>query len=92
MKVMIVGISGTGKSTMGLQLAEATGWPLFHMDSIIWSPHNVETPEDDIRRALAKIAPLDHWIVEGWTDSYSNILLQKADIILDLDYPGYLAA
>jgi adenylate kinase family enzyme len=90
-KIFIVGISGTGKSWVGVRLAERTGLTLHHMDSIIWSTDWAETPEDRIGAALAKISAAENWIVEGWIDVYSKDLLQRSDIILYLDYPGWLA-
>lgn len=92
MRIVIVGISGTGKSACGKRLAENTRLPLHHMDAIIWSPHWIETPEDRIRSALSGISRTDKWIVEGWVDTYSKDIMQQSDIILYLDYPGWLAA
>jgi adenylate kinase family enzyme len=91
-KIVIVGISGTGKSALGCRLAEKTGLTLHHMDAIIWSPHWTETAVDPIRTALAKITTTESWIVEGWVDTYSKDFLQQSDVILYLDYPGWLAA
>jgi adenylate kinase family enzyme len=91
-RIAIVGISGTGKSAIGVRLAEKTGLKLHHMDAIIWSPGWVETPEESIRVTLAGIAASDHWIVEGWVDSYSKDILHRSGIVLYLDYPGWLAA
>lgn len=91
-KIFIVGISGTGKSILGRMLAETTGLPLYHMDSIIWCPDWVEAKEDSVCVALADIASRDRWIAEGWIDVYSKDILQRSDVILYLDYPGWLAA
>src|SRR5690348_9237684 len=91
-KILIIGISGTGKSAMGRKLAEKTGLPLHHMDAIIWSPDWVETLEAPIRAAIAEIAAVNQWIVEGWIDAYSQPLLEGAEAIIYLDYPGWLAA
>lgn len=90
-RIVIIGISGTGKSVVGRRLAEKTGLTLHHMDTIIWSPDWTETPVDRICAALAKISAGENWIVEGWIDIYSKVILQRSDVILYLDYPGWLA-
>lgn len=91
-KIVIVGISGTGKSTFARALHEKTGMPLFHMDSIIWNKNWQETSSKEIGGRLNEIARKDAWIVEGWLDTYSERLLADAHVIFYLDYPGYLAA
>ena len=91
-RIVIVGISGTGKSRLGVTLAEKTGLTLHQMDSLIWGPDWMETPADHIRAALARISTQDNWIVEGWIDHYSQDILRRSDAILYLDYPGWLAA
>jgi adenylate kinase family enzyme len=89
--IFIIGISGTGKSTISRKLAALTGLSLYHMDSIIWSENWVESDDQKIQLLLDKISDTDGWIVEGWIDKYSNTLLECADLILYLDYPGWLA-
>jgi adenylate kinase family enzyme len=91
-KIMIIGISGTGKSMLARKLADKMGLPLYHMDAIIWQEHWVETATADITRALDEIAAKDTWMIEGWADHYSKKLLAAADMILYLDYKGWRAA
>ena len=91
-KIFIIGISGTGKSEIGRKIAERTNITLHHMDAIIWSPNWTETTSDLICTALTKITAAEKWIVEGWVDVYSKDILQQCDVVLYLDYPGWLAA
>ena len=35
-RILIVGCPGSGKTTFALRLAEKTGLPLFHLDSVYW--------------------------------------------------------
>lgn len=89
--IVLIGISGTGKSTLSQRLALLTGLTLHHMDSIIWSENWVESTEEEIISSLDKIANSNGWIVEGWIDQYSKTILERANLILYLDYPGWLA-
>ena len=91
-RLAVVGISGTGKTALGARIAAQTGLPVYPIDAIIWSPGWTETPEHQIEAALARIAAAENWIVEGWIDRYSLGLLHRCDVILDLDYPGRVAA
>ncbi len=91
-RIVIVGISGTGKSVLGRRLAARTGLTLHPMDAILWGPNWTEEPETSVRAALSRIGAGDGWIVEGWVDRYSSGVLERAQVILWLDYPGWLAA
>ena len=90
-KIIIVGISGTGKTHLSRQLAAATGLPLYHMDSIIWREQWRAVEEIVIQQELEQLAQADAWIVEGWIDWYSHPLLVGADAVIYLDFPGWLA-
>lgn len=91
-RIVIIGISGTGKSSLGYRLTEKIKVPLYHMDSLIWGPNWTEQTEHQISFALSKIALTRSWIIEGWIDDYSVPILNQSDVVLYLDYPGWLAA
>ena len=67
-RFVIVGISGTGKSTVSRKVALLTGAPLYHMDSIIWCENWVESEPQRIIQTLNEIAHQESWIVEGWIE------------------------
>ena len=87
-RIVVVGISGTGKSRLARRLASASRLPLHHMDTLIWRPNWVEADRASIATAMTRIAAEPQWIVEGWADDYSSDLLDVADHIVDLDFPG----
>src|SRR5215468_9040504 len=91
-RIVVVGISGTGKSRLARRLASASRLPLHHRDTRIWRPDWVEADRAPIATAVTRIAAEPQWIVEGWVDDYSSDLLDVADHIVDLDFPGWLAA
>jgi adenylate kinase family enzyme len=91
-RIVIVGISGTGKTLLARNLAEKASLPLYHLDSLAYREDWIEAPEEDIVLALRAIAAEPRWIIEGWTHVYPPDILQRADIVLYLDYPGWIAA
>ncbi|KAJ7455829.1 hypothetical protein FB451DRAFT_1143733 [Mycena latifolia] len=70
-RVHIVGNCGTGKSTVGKQLAELLGVPFTSLDTLYWKPGWQESTNEEMRekvsRALAS-SP-NGWVVDG---NYSN--------------------
>jgi adenylate kinase family enzyme len=91
MKIAVIGISGTGKSTISRKIADSTKLPLYHMDTIIWKENWVEADSSSIEKSLETISKTNAWVIEGWIDHYSKGFLESADTIIYLDYPGWLA-
>jgi gluconokinase len=69
MLVIIMGVTGVGKTTVGQLLAQRTGWPLYDADDY-HSPANVEK-----MRAGIPLTDDDRW---PWLDRL-NALLREAD-------------
>jgi gluconokinase len=69
MKVILMGVTGVGKTTVGQILAAKTGWPLYDADAY-HSPANVEK-----MRAGIPLTDDDRW---PWLDRL-NALLREAE-------------
>jgi adenylate kinase family enzyme len=91
-KIAVIGISGSGKSTFSRKLAEQTGLPLFHMDQLFWKGNWEEVPESEYLIAHHQLVQRDQWIIEGYIDSKMSERLKSADLVIFLDYPGWLCA
>lgn len=48
MKIMIIGSSGSGKSTFSRELGEFLKLPVYHLDAFFWRPGWVQTPHESI--------------------------------------------
>ncbi|MEZ4707967.1 MAG: hypothetical protein R3A44_12205 [Caldilineaceae bacterium] len=90
-KLLVMGISGAGKTHFSRQLAALTRLPLYHMDSIIWGAHWAEIDETIVQQKLDALAQTNGWIIEGWIDWYSRAIIASADAVIYLDFPGWLA-
>ena len=88
---MLIGISGTGKTTLARCISRLSAIPLHHMDRLIWADNWARCSLDAIDSELQAILRTDAWIVEGWIDSYSQKILEAADLVIYLDYSGWLA-
>ena len=68
MRRLIVGNSGSGKSTYAARTAAEHELARLELDSIVWEPHKVAVarPVDDVRADLeAFLAGHDRWVIEG---------------------------
>ncbi len=91
-RISIIGISASGKSVFARKLAEKTKLPLFHLDKLFWEGNWEEVPEREYLQAHQKLIEQDLWIIEGYTDIKMSDRLKKSDLVIFLDYPGWLCA
>lgn len=91
-KIAIIGISGSGKSTLSRILVEKTGLPIFHMDQLYWKGNWQAVPEKEYLEQHELLVQKDSWIIEGYINAKMASRLKSADLVIYLDYPGWLAA
>lgn len=86
-KIVIVGVSASGKSTFARKLSSKTGLPLVMMDSIMWKPNWTYIGDQETIQELEKKSSGDRWIIEGYINTEArSFLFEKADTIIYLDY------
>ena len=63
-RVLVVGMSGAGKTTVARRLAGALGTPFHEMDALALGPGFSRRPEllDDVHR----VTGADAWVVDSW--------------------------
>ncbi|RYG58365.1 MAG: AAA family ATPase [Alphaproteobacteria bacterium] len=86
-RVLIVGTSGVGKTTLGLQIAQVTGLPNIHLDILAWTKGWVRKPQDDFERELDEALAGEAWVIDG---NYIKSLPQRAgraDTLILIDLP-----
>ena len=86
-RVLIIGISGAGKSTFARALAERTKLPLIHLDREFWQPGWVVTKRDVWRPKVAALADAERWIMDGNFGATLDLRLPRADTVVWFDYP-----
>ena len=53
-RVLVMGSSGSGKSTFAQRLSAITGLPIVSIDALFWKPGWVESDRDEFRERLEK--------------------------------------
>jgi len=90
-KILILGISGTGKTTLARKLSELLNIPAYYLDKFIWKENWVEANQNEAEKNIRDIINKPNWIIEGWISPLAELKLQTADTILYLDYSGFRA-
>lgn len=90
MKIMIMGSSGSGKSTYARKLGEALALPVYHLDAYYWKPGWVETPKEEWVKFNEQLVMKEEWIIDGHYGSTMDIRAQAADVIIYFDLSPWI--
>lgn len=86
----IAGTSGSGKTTVGRDLANRLGLPFVELDALNHGPNWTEASDDEFRRRVeAAIAGApDGWVIDGnYGRKLGDLVLERADTLVWLDLP-----
>jgi adenylate kinase family enzyme len=86
-RISVVGNSGSGKSTVGRQLASALGVPYLELDSIYHQPGWVPLGPEEFRRRATAAAAGDGWVIDGNYSAVRPLVWDRADTVVWLDLP-----
>jgi len=89
--VHVTGNTSAGKSTLGMQLADALGVPFVELDALNWLPGwvglNATNPEEFERR-IAEATEGDGWVVAGSYMTFSErVFWDRLETVIWLDLP-----
>ena len=89
-RILIVGNSGGGKSTLARRLGEKLGLPVVHLDVIFWKPGWVESDRDEYRARVVEALAAPEWICDGNFTSTFGMRMALSDTIIWIDRPAWL--
>jgi adenylate kinase family enzyme len=89
-RVLVIGISGAGKSTFTRALAARTNLPVIHLDTEFWKPGWQVTPREEWRVKVAELVAREAWIMDGNFGASLDLRLPLADTVVWFDYPRHV--
>jgi adenylate kinase family enzyme len=90
-RVSIVGCPGSGKTTVGRQLAERLDAPHVELDAMFHQPGWVDLADEEFRRRVEQVVSGDAWVIDGNYTTVRDLVWQRADTVVWLDLPRPLA-
>ncbi|GMQ86646.1 MAG: hypothetical protein BMS9Abin07_2233 [Acidimicrobiia bacterium] len=86
-RISVVGISGTGKTTVGKAIAETLGIPFVELDGIHHQPGWTELSAEDFRARVRPIVDEEAWVIDGNYSSkgVQDLVWPRADTVVWLD-------
>ena len=85
-RIIILGCSGSGKSTFARRLQGITGLPLIHLDNLWWRANGTHVSREAFDRALAAALAGERWIIDGDFRRTYAARFRACDTVFFLDY------
>jgi adenylate kinase family enzyme len=87
-RILLYGVTGSGKTTLARQISEVTGLPWHSVDDEIgWLPGWVERPRDEQRHLAERIASSEEWVLDTAYGHWRDVVVPRTELIVALDYP-----
>ena len=85
-KILVIGSAGSGKTTFSRLLSKKLNLPLIHLDKEYWKAGWVKPEHNEWVEKVSAILVNDKWIIDGNYGSTLEMRVEKADMIIFLDF------
>jgi energy-coupling factor transporter ATP-binding protein EcfA2 len=86
-RILILGGTGSGKTTLARALAAALQVPHVELDSLYFGPEFSTVPLPLLRERTSAAIAGDRWVTDGNKAAVRDLVWPRADTIVWLDYP-----
>jgi adenylate kinase family enzyme len=84
-RILVVGSTGAGKSTVAARLSAHYGLPNVHLDALHWGPN--WTIRAEFQQEVTEWIARDEWVMEGGYRFAVERAWRRADLVVWLDLP-----
>src|SRR3989344_3359032 len=92
-RILIIGISGSGKSTFANKLGKTLKREVIHLDKVYY-PHPFRwehtQSRDEWKQTVRNLVVKNKWIIDGHYNSTLSIRIPRADIIIFFNFSKIL--
>jgi adenylate kinase family enzyme len=90
-RILVYGVTGSGKTVLARRIAELLDLDLVLADDLCWLPGWVQRSEDEQRRLLSEVCSRDSWVLDSAWGVWTDVALARAELVVALDYPRWLS-
>jgi len=88
LRVLVVGNTGSGKTTLAREIANRLGLPHVELDELFWGPSWIANPEEHFRESVRAALSGGRWVACGnYHKKLQDLTWRHADVIVWLDLP-----
>ena len=85
-KLVVIGATGSGKSTMAEHLAEKFELDFIELDALHWEPNWAGAPVEVFRSRVERATQAQAWVVAGNYHVVRDLVWSRAEAVIWLDY------
>ncbi|MCZ6632471.1 MAG: AAA family ATPase [bacterium] len=85
-RIAVVGLTGSGKTTLAQNLAELLGLVHIELDAIHWGPSWTPAKPEDFLARTSAVLQADGWVVDGNYSAVRELVWGQADTVVWLNY------
>jgi energy-coupling factor transporter ATP-binding protein EcfA2 len=86
-RILILGRTGSGKTTLARELAAALELPHVELDSLYFEPDFSTAPLPVLRERTKAAIAGDRWVTDGNKSAVRDLVWPRAETVIWLDYP-----
>jgi hypothetical protein len=86
MRILILGRTGSGKTTLARELAATIGVPHVELDALYFGPDFSTVPLSVLRERTSAAIAGDRWVTDGNKSAVRDLVWPRADTVIWLDY------
>jgi adenylate kinase family enzyme len=87
-RILVQGVSGSGKSTVGRALAQRLGAPYVELDALHHGPNWTEATAEELQERVRPWVAREEWVIDGgYRSKLGDLVIERADTLVWLDLP-----
>lgn len=86
-RILVIGRTGSGKTTLARELSAAIGVPHVELDALYFGPNFSTVPLSLLRSRTRVAIAGDRWVTDGNKSAVRDLVWPRADSVIWLDYP-----
>ena len=90
-RVLVYGVTGSGKSVLAARIAKLTGSEHIAVDDLCWRPGWVQLSPEEQRRVLGEVCARERWVLDSAWGVWTDVALARTDLVVALDYPRWVS-
>lgn len=89
-RIVVIGTTSSGKSTLAERIAGQFNLNYIELDALQWEPGWQAAPLETFRARVSRAVQAPAWVVAGNYHVVRDLVWQKAEAIIWLDYPFWI--